>query len=396
MQALALSHFTVTTAAGCGNQANVQALQAAQTGLRQNDFLDVALETWIGRVAAVEAQRLPRALAHYQCRNHQLAWLALHQDQFDQAVIRARQQYGAEHIGVFLGTSSSGILTTELAYQTLQQNTWSAPPLHFYQQHNHFALADFVRTYFHLQGPAHVVSTACSSSAKVFAVAARYLELGLCQAAIVGGVDSLCLTTLYGFNALELVAQDVCRPADAQRQGLSIGEGAAFALLEPRASARASAAVYCVGYGESSDAYHMSSPQPDGLGARLAMTQALQRADLTPAQIDYINLHGTATPANDRAEDCAVNAVLPDTPCSSTKGWTGHTLGAAGAVEAVYSALALIHGFMPVSLHTQTLDPAFHSPIVLSPQKKSLQYVMSNSFGFGGSNACLVFGGQAC
>jgi 3-oxoacyl-[acyl-carrier-protein] synthase-1 len=239
---------------------------------------------------------------------------------------------------------------------------------------------------------AMTISTACSSSAKVFAAAARQIELGLIDAAIVGGVDTLCLTTLYGFASLQLTSPSPCRPYDATRDGISIGEGAAFALLE-RAADPAPGSVLLLGAGESSDAYHMSSPHPEGLGARLAMDAALQSAGLAPADIDYINLHGTATPANDAAEGKAVAALFGSrVPCASTKGATGHTLGAAGAIEAVICALALTDSLLPGSPGTTAPDPSIPVNYLLASRDAPVRRVLSNSFGFGGSNCSLIFG----
>ena len=220
---------------------------------------------------------------------------------------------------------------------------------------------------------------------------------GLIDAAVVGGVDSLCLTTLYGFNSLGLVSEQPCRPYDAQRNGLSIGEAAAFALLEripQHASENLSAdAVLLLGAGESSDAYHMSSPHPEGRGARMAMQEALNMAGLQPTDIDYINLHGTATQNNDAAEGCVVSAVFGSAiPCSSTKGATGHTLGAAGGLEAVICALALQHGLLPAGLNTQQIDPSFKLSYLLHNREQPVARVLSNSFGFGGTNCSLIFG----
>jgi 3-oxoacyl-[acyl-carrier-protein] synthase-1 len=256
-------------------------------------------------------------------------------------------------------------------------------------------VARYVRAALGLQGPAHVVSTACSSSAKVFAAAERAIRLGVVDAAVVGGVDSLCMTTLYGFKALELTSGEICRPWDAERAGLSIGEAAAFALLE-RPDGPARAMGWLLGAGESSDGHHMSSPHPEGAGAALAMRAALATAGLQPADVDYLNLHGTATPGNDAAEDKAVAAVFGSgTPCSSTKGYTGHTLGAAGGVEASIALLALEHGLAPPSLNLQTQDPALQAKLLREPLRTELKVVASNSFGFGGSNASLVFGAAA-
>jgi len=402
MKPLILSNFTVTTAAGCGNQANLSALIEQKSGLRKNDFLDSELDTWIGRVNDVEQYMLPQSLTHYQCRNNQLACLTLQNDDFSRAVERAKKQYGSHRVAVFMGTSTSGILSTELAYRELIYNQSTVHfkdphAVYFREQHNSFSLADFIQHYFHLTGPAQVISTACSSSAKVFASASRYIEAGLCDAAIVGGVDSLCFTTLYGFNSLELVSDDMCRPADKNRKGLSIGEGAAFALLEkPQNSDNSSNTeqpVFLRSYGESSDAYHISSPHPEGVGAIKAMQDALRAAKLNAEQIDYINLHGTATPVNDKVEDIAINRVFSrQTQCSSTKGWTGHTLGAAGAVEAVYSALCIQNGLLPVSLNTVQCDPEFKTNIVTNQLSNTeVHTIASNSFGFGGNNCCLIF-----
>ena len=213
------------------------------------------------------------------------------------------------------------------------------------------------------------------------------------DAAVVGGVDSLCLTTLYGFNSLGLTSSQACRPFDIARDGISIGEGAAFALLERLPSQLDSQAVLLLGVGESSDAHHMSSPHPDGLGAQMAMRGALTMAGLDAGAIDYINLHGTATPSNDAAESKAVTALFGGgTPCSSTKGATGHTLGAAGGVEAVICALALRHGLLPAGLNSQQPDPALTVNYLRENEERPLRRVLSNSFGFGGTNCSLVFG----
>jgi 3-oxoacyl-[acyl-carrier-protein] synthase-1 len=210
---------------------------------------------------------------------------------------------------------------------------------------------------------------------------------------VVGGVDSLCLTTLYGFNSLELLSDEICRPWDGARKGLSIGEAAAFALLEREAHA---VQGWLLGVGESNDGYHMSTPHPEGAGAIAAMRGALADAQLQPADIDYINLHGTATPSNDAAEDKAVGSVFGTaTPCSSTKGATGHTLGAAGGVEAVIALLAIEHGLMPAGLNVQQRDAALNMNYLQHNQSASVRRVLSNSFGFGGSNASLVFGSAA-
>lgn len=389
MTPLSIGSYTTSSAAGIGKASTAAALRNARSGLAANDLEWAPLACWIGRVRAAEEVALPAALAAYDCRNNRLALLALEQDGFVSALAAARQRHGRERIGVFLGTSTSGILSTEIAYQRRDPRTGSLPAWFSYDTvHNLDATTEFVRAVLGLTGPAMTVSTACSSSAKVFGLAERFVRVGLIDAAVVGGVDSLCLTTLYGFNSLQLVAPDVCRPFDAARRGLSIGEAAGFALLE-----KTEGALRLLGYGETSDAHHMSAPHPQGEGARRAMLEALGRAQLDAREIDYINLHGTATPANDRAEAQVVHGVFgAATACSSTKGFTGHTLGAAGITEAAISLLSLEQGFVPGSPTTRRVDPETRCRIVLRGEARALSRVMSNSFGFGGSNCVLVFG----
>lgn len=367
---------------------------AGKSGLARCDFLDVDLDTYIGSIAGLEDRTVRPDLAAYDCRNNRLAQLGLEQDNFAGAVEAARGRYGRERIGLFLGTSTSGILETELAYRQRHPETGALPASFNYAgSHSCYSVADFVQQVLGLAGPSMVVSTACSSSAKVFGCAARMIKAGLCDAAVVGGVDSLCLTTLYGFNSLGLVSSSPCRPFDAERNGISIGEAAGFVLLEKAAAPSSPDAVMLLGVGESSDAYHMSTPHPEGLGARKAIQAALQAAGLSAGDIDYINLHGTGTKSNDAAEDQAVFSVFgSNTPCSSTKGATGHLLGAAGVAEAIISALCIQHGFMPGGLNTRTLDPALRSHYLLHNRQQTVNRVLSNSLGFGGSNCSLVLG----
>ncbi|MDR3390817.1 MAG: beta-ketoacyl-[acyl-carrier-protein] synthase family protein [Sulfuriferula sp.] len=394
MKPLLLSHFTATSCIGRGLEQTLDALRHNRSGLAPCTFETVDLATWVGEVAGVDEVCIPPHLADYDCRNNRLAQLAFTQDNFAAAVQAAAAKYGLQRIGVFIGTSTSGILETELAYRRRDPVSGALPDdFRYATQHNTFSVADFTRHYFGLTGPAVAVSSACSSSAKVFSSARRMMAAGLIDAAVVGGVDSLCLTTLYGFNSLGLTAAQACRPYDAARDGISIGEAGAFALLERAPAQLPDDAVLLLGVGESSDAYHMSSPHPEGLGARMAMQAALGAAGLTPGDIDYINLHGTATPSNDAAEGKAVAALFgATTPCSSTKGATGHTLGAAGAVEAVICALTLQHGLLPAGLNTRQLDPALTLDYLLANRTQAVSHVMSNSFGFGGTNCSLIFG----
>lgn len=392
MNPLWITASTMTNALGRGRAATLCALKARRTGLAPCDFLDVALDTWLGRVAGLEDLPVLDALGDYDCRNNRLAQLTLQQDDFETAVRAAKDRYGSDRVAVIIGTSTSGILHTELAFRERNPATGALPaPLHYRQTHELSSAAEFTRRYLGLTGPTLSISTACSSSAKIFASAWRLIETGLCDAAVVGGVDSLCLTTLYGFSSLELVTQGPCRPADAERSGISIGEAAGFALLERPGVTNAETAL--LGYGESVDAHHMSTPHPEGLGARLAMQAALERAGLAPSDIDYINLHGTASRTNDSAEDKAVSQLFgPTTPCSSTKGWTGHTLGAAGITEALIGHLCIENDFIPGSLNTETVDPNFTSGIQLENRQQPVRHILSNSFGFGGNNASLILG----
>ncbi len=392
-----ITAYTATTAFGAGNGPLLAGLQAGRTGLALQRFETAGFDAWLGIVEGVDAVQLPPGLAAWDCRNNRLAWMGLQADGFAARVAAVRERVGAERVGVFLGTSTSGILQTEQAYRRRDPATGALPAdFHYEQTHNTGSVGAFVQAALGLAGPCSVVSTACSSSAKVFASAARMLALGLIDAAVVGGVDSMCLTTLYGFQSLELVSPEICRPWDAGRRGISLGEAAAFALLERDAVAPSG---WLRGAGETSDGHHMSSPHPEGAGAAAAIRLALEQAGLAPAQVDYLNLHGTATPSNDAAEDRAVASVFGPggVRCSSTKGATGHTLGAAGGVEAVVCLLALQHGFVPGGANLQQADPALAARYVAGPAQPdaSLRTVASNSFGFGGSNACLVLGAAA-
>lgn len=386
--------FTTTTALGSGLDAQRQALQARRSGLRRNDFGADPLSCWIGRVDGVEDVVLPGELASLDCRNNRLAWLALQQDGLPALVEQLKQRHGAARVAVVMGTSTSAIGATEEAYTRLERDgegTRFPADLRKPRIHTPHSLGDFVQLATGLQGPCVTVATACSSSAKVFAQAARLIEAGIVDAALVGGVDTLCGSVLFGFNALQLVAPEPCQPFDARRVGLSLGEAGGYAVLE-RADA-GSSSLQLLGYGESSDAHHMSAPHPQGLGARLAMQAALQRAGIDAADVGYMNLHGTSTPANDSIEAAAIDALFPASlHASSTKGWTGHTLGAAGIVESAIALLALSDGLLPGTLNSEIPDPACGPQIRFDNARADISYAMNNSFGFGGNNCSLVFG----
>lgn len=385
---LKITAYTATTALGRGKAELAANLAQEHSGLRHNDFGAHALDTWIGRVDGLEDFSVPEKLSAWDCRNNRLAWLGLHSDDFIAAVASARQRYGAARIALVLGTSTSSIGASEQGYR--EQDAEGRFPEYLRSQimHTPHSLGDFVQRALALEGPAVTIATACSSSAKVFAQAERLLRLGIADAAIVGGVDTLCGSVLFGFNSLALVSPQPCRPFDVSRNGISIGEAAGFALLE-----RGRGDLNLLGYGESSDAHHMSTPHPEGLGAERALDDALARADLGADAIDYINLHGTASEKNDEVEAALIARRFPATVfASSTKGYTGHTLGAAGIVEATISLLALETGLMPGTVNTQTLDPRCGPQIRLHSEHGSVRYALSNSFGFGGNNCVLVFG----
>ena len=391
MPPVSIRAFTATTAAGHGRTVLADALREARSGLRRNDFGDTPLDTWIGRVDGLETLPLPPALADWECRNNRLAWLALQHDGMLDAVSAMRTKHGAERVAIIIGTSTSSIGATEEAYARLVDGKFP-PDLARPRVHTPHSLGGFVQAATGLHGPCVTVATACSSSAKVFAQAARMIQAGLADAALVGGVDTLCGSVLFGFNSLGLVSTDPCRPFDVARNGLSLGEAGGFAVLERGTDAN----LLLQGYGESSDAHHMSAPHPQGLGARLAMSAALARAGIDAAAIGYLNLHGTATPANDAIEVAAVTALFPDSlHASSTKGWTGHTLGAAGIVESVIALIALSEGWLPGTLNSTDKDPACGPQIRLQGEARRIDHAMNNSFGFGGNNCSLVFGVHA-
>jgi 3-oxoacyl-[acyl-carrier-protein] synthase-1 len=392
MQPLYLTHYAIATSLGTGLDATFARLSTGQTGLVPQTYPG-ELATWTGRIDAIDDTPLADHLAAFDCRNNRLAALTLAQDGFMDAVADLRERHRPERIGVFLGTSTSGIESTEKAYR--QRPTADAPlpaDFRYAETHNMYSLGRFLQRLLDISGPSVVASAACATTAKTFGNAARMIEAGFCDAAIVGGADTLCATTIYGFHSLGLVSPTACRPFDKTRDGISIGEGAGFAIVEKTPPAALQpGSVVLRGFGESSDAYHMSTPHPEGKGAQLAMMRALASAGLQPRDIDYINVHGTATQVGDAAEDRALVELFgKDTPCSSTKGFTGHTLASAGIVEAIISALAIRHHFMPGTANTQELDPALRSRYLLRGERGPVRRVLSNSFGFGGSNCSLV------
>ena len=323
-------------------------------------------------------------------RNNQLALAAL--NQIRAAVARAVDRFGADGVGIVIGTSTSGIAEGETALREFAARGKLPEAFHYGQQELNSPAA-FLAAALGITGPAYVHSSACASSAKALASAARLLSMGACDVVIAGGVDSLCAFTVAGFAALESVSDTRCNPLSRNRNGINIGEGAALFLLS-----REPSAVALRGWGESSDGHHMSAPDPAGAGARLALEQALTRAGIAAAQVDYINLHGTATVQNDAMEARVVHALFGDrVPVSSTKPLTGHALGAAGAIEAGLCWLAMQDdnktGKLPPHLWDGLADPdlpSLHVAGLGTSLGHPLRCAASNSFAFGGANATLV------
>ncbi|HET6656112.1 MAG TPA: beta-ketoacyl-[acyl-carrier-protein] synthase family protein [Gammaproteobacteria bacterium] len=345
-------------------------------------------ETCVGAVQGALPLVDP-AYAAYASRNIQILCAAIAQIrlQIDAAIA----QYGADRIGIVLGSSTSGVAEGFDAL-SVRLREGAFPPGYDYRRQELATPSEFLRRMLGLGGPAWSVSTACTASAKSFSSARRLLKTGLCDAVIVGGVDSLCRLTLNGFNALESIAAARCNPFSLNRDGINIGEGAAIFLMS-----REPGPVALLGIGESSDAYHISAPDPEGRGAETAMRTALAEAGVAAGAVDYVNLHGTGTVQNDLMESHAVDRVLGrDTPCSSTKPLVGHVLGAAGATEAAFCWMLLTEpdtAPLPPHIWDGAVDPAL-APVRLSAPGETAhcRVTLSNSFAFGGNNACLVLG----
>ena len=391
--ALYIQDCGIVTALGRGKAEVARALFAgSRDGIASRNGLVLDRSVWVGAVDGT----LPQPPAHLQyldCRNNRLMQMAL--EEIAPAAQRAIAIYGADRVAVVLGTSTSGIAEGEDALEErLETGQW--PKSYDYRQQEVSGPALYTAQFFGLTGPSYVVATACSSSAKVFASARRLIAAGLADAVIVGGADTLCRMTLNGFHSLGLLSQERCNPFSLNRNGITIGEGASAFLITKEPGP-----VRLLGIGETSDAYHLTAPDPEGAGAQASMQQALDDARLKASDIAYINLHGTATPLNDAMEAVAVASLFGNqTPCSSTKGMTGHMLGATGGCEAAFLWLALNPSFNPGLLPPHVWDgvpdPAlpvlnFVSTGTLLRDKAPLA-MLSNSFGFGGSNATLIFG----
>ncbi|HBL03009.1 beta-ketoacyl-[acyl-carrier-protein] synthase family protein [Aeromonas salmonicida] len=385
-----IAAYGLISALGEGRDASAEALLAWQAeGItpltRHNQTLLDGRLTPVGRVEDALPE-IPAALAPYASRNNRLLLAAL--AQIRPALDKALAEFGPARVGLVLGTSTAGIGEAELAIAAARRGE-AIPPAFDYRQQELGSPSEFLARYLDIFGPAYTLSTACSSSARAFISGQRMLAAGLVDAVIVGGADSLCGLTINGFDSLESLSGTLCQPFDNGRQGINIGEGAALFLLSKQP-----APLALLGAGESSDAWHISAPHPDGVGAEAAMQMALAQAGIAPDQVGYINLHGTATRLNDAMESQAVHRLFGDkVPCSSTKPLTGHTLGAAGAIEAALACLLLERALpLPIQRMT-TADPAL-APIrlVSGATRLAAPRVLSNSFAFGGNNVSLLFG----
>lgn len=384
-----MTAYTQISDVGHGVDALRQALGDRRSGLRHNDYPRSQVDTWIGRVEGVSGIDWA-GNERWESRNNALVRLGLAADGFFDEVLACRERFGAHRVGVAIGTSTSSIGRTEEAYAAGGEVAFPGP----YRQplvHNPHSPGAYVAHLTGIKGPQMTISTACASSARVFATGWRWLQAGLVDAVLVGGIDSLCHSVLAGFQSLELTSPDPCRPFDAQRSGINLGEAAGYAILTRGADAPPGA-VRLAGYGESSDAYHMSQPPPGGEGAQRSMRAALDRAGISGSELGYVNLHGTASQANDSAEADALATLIPaDVFVSSTKGWTGHTLGAAGILETVITLDALDCGLLPGTLNLEEPDPGLAFPVARDNEQRHVQHAMTNSFGFGGNNCSLVF-----
>ena len=381
----AVTAYAVCNGLGRTTEQVVASLAAGRSGLVPPP-MPLPFETVCGAVED-ELPSLPEAWSLHDTRQARIAFQTL--EQIRGPVASAVRRWGADRVALVMATSTGGIAVSEDAFDAFKTSGRTPAGYDLERQHSFFAFVDFLRAQTGIGGPATVVSTACSSSGKVFGCARRLLAAGVADAVLLGGVDSLCRTTLCGFAGLSVLSPEPCRPFSARRQGMNIGEGGAMLLIEREGEARA----VVLGVGESCDAHHMSSPHPEGLGARLAMRAALAEAGLRPSAVDHVNAHGTGTEINDAVEAGAIAAVFGgDVPVASTKGFTGHMLGAAGATEAVFAIVALEQQWLPASLGAEPVDPANGIRVVPDRVEQRCRVVMSNSFGFGGSNVSVLLG----
>jgi len=392
IERVAITAYSTVSACGMGSGALARALLSNRSALAPLELFELPFATYAGEIKASLPDISP-ALELYQCRNARVALAALNveEDGVRAAVESAKSRYGTQRIGVVIGTSTSGLYETESAYAVFLEQNKMPDDFHFITRHAYQATARFLQRELDLTGPCYAVSTACSSSAKAIAAGQRLIASGVCDAVLVGGADTLCRLTLRGFKSLELISERPCRPMDKDRSGINIGEAAGLMLLEKN-TAQTESLPQLLAVGESSDAHHMSAPHPDGLGAALAMADALQLAGIDAENVDYLNLHATATKINDQVESLAAFRIFGSAvPCSGSKGITGHTLGAAGALETIVALLALKHQFIPGTAGLEQTEDDCRCRVIKNPVlNQSLRIAMSNSFGFGGNNASVI------
>ena len=339
-----------------------------------------------------ELPAIPEHLSAHNSRNNALLLSTLHEIAAQVQAVLA--QVGPERFGIVMGTSTSGLDEADHKVSGQDHGQWQYPMQELGDP------ARFLQRYLKTTGPAYTISTACSSSARALISACRMLKSGMCAAVLCGGADTLCRMPINGFNALELVSDELCAPFAQERKGITIGEGAGLMLLTTDQNTPRTSKLSVVGYGESSDAYHVSAPEPEGKGAEAAMHMALTQAGLTPTDLGYVNLHGTASKMNDQAEATVMHRLCgPQTPCSSTKYLTGHTLGASGIVELCLCALTLERDLplVPQDFSTNHLDPTLPEFGLITQKGQHLKrpYVMSNAFAFGGNNTSVILSYQA-
>ena len=380
--------YESTTAAADNIEQLRIAIKNQKSGLRKNDFPYSDLDTWIGKVSAIDDIEL----GEWQSRNNAMAAYGLQQGTILEQLNQLKERFGSSRIGVVMGSSTSSIDRTETAYRHLDENGKLSKEYQQATVHNPHGPGLFVAHQTGITGPTITINTACSSSAKVFATGQRWLNSGSVDAVLVGGVDTLCYSVLHGFDSLQLLSKNPCKPFDNDRDGINLGEASGYAILMRANDCESDTGIELSGYGESSDAHHMSHPHPDGLGAQQAIESALNMAQLSTKDIDYINLHGTSSQANDSIEGKLIGSMFPSTTqCSSTKAWMAHTLGAAGITEALIAIDAARTDLIPGSLNLSNLDHELDFSIQAENITRSMTNVMSNSFGFGGNNCCLVF-----
>lgn len=377
--------MSAVNAMGASTAEVLAALDAGRSGLAPARF-ELPLVTVVGAVPG-DLVPPPSSLARYDTRLARIGLAAL--AEVRPAVERALTKWGKRRVAILVGTSTGGLDATEVAYRHFAEHGVLPPSFDLDTQHDFNALGELYAQVLGCEGPVYVVSSACSSSGKVHASAARLIEAGIVDAALVGGIDSLCRMTLHGFRGLGILSETACKPFSSARSGIDIGEGAALILLEKEGDGD----VVVLGVGESSDAYNMSSPEPSGRGAREAMERALAAGGITKSDVGLVIAHGTATPQNDVAESAAIAEVLgTSVPVVSTKGYTGHQLGAAGATSAVFAAHVVRTGRIPPSLGAEPLDPAIAVRVATTAETTSARVVLANAFAFGGSNVSLAIG----